>query len=224
MEAIASDIFRASIPLHIIKVARILLARGRLKELYEEKRRDDEFDYVIEMFKIFNDKMIRGTSVEFINDSVERYANKPQTLAKLDQRVLEAVRGIHQARKTTGIVSAGYMDGIIRILRAAGCTDCFDFCEGDTLKSEGNRAVGFELKPYKRKHEVLARLLRERNLDVSTVAYMGDSDDDEGCFQIVGHPIVSFFAPDDLKQKYAQSFRAFVPKNETELMAYLSST
>ena len=223
MEAIAKDILRASIPFHPLKMARILRSRGKLAALYDEKRQDDNFDYVVEMFKIFNKRIIKGTSVSLITDSVERYANRPETQSELDHRILRAIKGCHQAGKTTAILSAGYRYGIERILQAAGFQNNFDLFEGDTLKVRDGRAVEFELKLYKRKPEVLSQLLRERNIDPQTVAYIGDSEDDEGCLEIAGYPVMSFFAPEELKQEYAQKYGAFVPEKEPDLLNYLSA-
>jgi hydroxymethylpyrimidine pyrophosphatase-like HAD family hydrolase len=53
------------------------------------------------------------------------------------------------------------------------------------------------------------------------VAYLGDSEDDEGCFEIVGHPVAAFLAPDELKQRFALKYKAFVPKDEKDLADYL---
>ena len=47
------------------------------------------------------------------------------------------------------------------------------------------------------------------------MAYIGDSEDDEGCFEMVGYPVVALLAPDDFKVKCAQKYRAFVPNSET---------
>jgi phosphoglycolate phosphatase-like HAD superfamily hydrolase len=109
------------------------------------------------------------------------------------------------------------------VLTVAGYYRYFDFCKADFLQEKNGRAVGFSLDIYKRKHEVLAELLNERRLDPSRVVYIGDSEDDEGCFQIVGYPVVAFLAPDLLKEKYASEYYAFIPRDEDDLVAYLRS-
>jgi hypothetical protein len=38
----------------------------------------------------------------------------------------------------------------------------------------------------------------------------------------VGYPVVAFLAPDELKQRFALKYRAFVPKYEKDLANYLS--
>jgi hydroxymethylpyrimidine pyrophosphatase-like HAD family hydrolase len=77
------------------------------------------------------------------------------------------------------------------------------------------------LNIYKKKPPLLLKLLRDRNIAASKVAYLGDSEDDEGCFEIVKYPVVAFLAPDELKQKFARKYKAFVPKDEKDLTDYL---
>ena len=79
----------------------------------------------------------------------------------------------------------------------------------------------FELSIYKNKPGLLLELLEERGIMSSAVAYIGDSTDDEGCFEIVGHPIVSFMAPDKQKQYFQKKYNAFVPSNKNDLFNYL---
>jgi hypothetical protein len=52
---------------------------------------------------------------------------------------------------------------------------------------------------------------------------MGDALEDVGCFEVIGHPIVSFLTPEVLKQKFAQEYRAFIPKDESDLARYLKN-
>lgn len=221
LESIAVDLFKASIPCHPFRMARILKARRELGVSYGEGRRDAEFDFVTEMFRIYNERIINGLPVSFIHRSVERYATRQQTQDKLDCRVLRPIKECHQAGKTTGIFSAGYKYGIQRILAAAGYHHCFAFYEADLLQEEGGRAIGFGLNIYKNKPQLLLKLLGDRNIDERRAVYLGDSQDDEGCFEIVGHPVVAFLAPEDLKQRYAQKFKAFVPTGENDLADYL---
>lgn len=221
LERIAVDLFKASIPFHPFKMARILNVRMKLETLYREGRREAEFDFVREMFRIYNEKIINGLPVSFIRRSVDKYANEQQTQAKLDHRVLRPVKEWHQAGKTAGVFSAGYKYGIERILAVAGYNECFDFYEADHLNEGGAKAIEFGLNIYKNKPRLLLKLLRDRNMDASRVAYLGDSEDDEGCFEIVRYPVVAFLAAEELKERYAQKYEAFVPKDEKDLANYL---
>lgn len=221
---IAVDLFWRSIPCHINRVARLLKTRKELEVLYRQKRQEAEFDYVVELYKIFNDRVIKSLPVSFIHRSVEKYAGKPQTLQKLDFRVLRPVTAHHRAGITTGILSAGYVYGIQAILKSAGYSDSFDFLEANGLKESGGRAIGLELNIYKNKGQVLLRLLRDRNIDAKRVVYIGDSPDDAGCFELAGYPIVAFLASEALKEEFARKYHAFIPASEADLARYLQST
>ncbi len=223
LEGVAVDVFKASIPFHPFRMARILKARRELETLYREGRRDNEneFDFVREMFRIYNERIINGVPVSIIRRSIEQHANKQQTQAKLDHRILRPIKQCHQAGKTTGIFSAGYKYGIERILTVAGYYRYFDFCEADQLRENNGRAIEFALDIYKRKPTLLLGLLRDRNMEASRVAYLGDSEDDEGCFEIVGYPVLAFLAPAELKESCARKYKAFVPANEKDLVNYL---
>lgn len=223
LENTARDVFRASFPFHPFKMMRILRARRELERLYLRAQRGNEFDFIREMFKVYNERIIGGTPVTTILRSIEHYAFKPQTLAKLDRRVLQPVRERHQAGKTAGIFSAGYGHGIERILAAAGYDKDFDFIEADVLKQNSGRAIGFGLDIYKKKAPLLEKLLRDRNIDAGKVAYLGDNEDETGCFEMVKYPIVAFIATDELKQKFARAYKAFVPQDEKDLANYLKS-
>jgi phosphoglycolate phosphatase-like HAD superfamily hydrolase len=160
--------------------------------------------------------------VPVILRSIEKYARKRQTQAKLEYRVLRPIRECHQAGKTTGIFSAGYGYGIEKILAAAGYAECFDFIEADKLKANRGEAIGFGLNIYKKKPQFLLKLLKDKDMDAGKVAYLGDSEDDEGCFEIVKYPVMAFLAPDELKQRFALKYKAFVPRDEKDLTNFLS--
>jgi phosphoglycolate phosphatase-like HAD superfamily hydrolase len=222
LENTARDVFKASFPFHPLRMARIFRARRELEELYKKGRSNAEADFIRALFRVYNERIIEGVPVPVILRSIEKYARKRQTQAKLEYRVLRPIRECHQAGKTTGIFSAGYGYGIEKILAAAGYAECFDFIEADKLKANRGEAIGFGLNIYKKKPQFLLKLLKDRNIDASRVAYLGDNEDEEGCFEIVGYPVVAFLAPDELKQRFALKYRAFVPKDEKDLADYLS--
>ena len=56
------------------------------------------------------------------------------------------------------------------------------------------------------------------------MAYIGDSEDDEGCFEMVGYPVVAFFAPGEFKDKCSRKYGAFVPDSESSLRNHLLCT
>jgi phosphoglycolate phosphatase-like HAD superfamily hydrolase len=221
LRSIARGIFRASVPFHPMRIVTILRAQRELESLYAEGRREGDFDYIREMFRVFNGRIVAGVPVALIRRLVDRYAAEPGTQGEIDLRVLRPIRGAHQAGKVTGIFSAGYRYGIERILKAAGFHQDFDFYEADDLEEKNGRAIGFVLNIYRNKPRLLADLLRRSGLDVDRVAYLGDSEDDEGCFEMVKHPIVPFLASEEVKERYARKHRAFVPESERELADFI---
>jgi phosphoserine phosphatase len=219
-EYIATALFGASVPFHPLRMARILRTRRRLSNL-EQDHASDHASFVRELFQVYNEGIIKGTPVSLLQVFVDQHARSARTQTKLDYRVLNPIRACHEAGRITGILSAGYKYGIERILAVAGLGRHFDFCVADRLAQKDGKAIGFKLELYTRKQEFLLDLLRERGLDPRAVAYIGDSEDDEGCFQAVGCPVVSFLAPERLKARFAREYNAFVPSSERDLSRFL---
>ena len=154
---------------------------------------------------------------------VEKYANRRDVQDKVVYKVLRPIVERHRVGIATGILSAGYSYGIQMILKSAGYGDCFDFYEANILTESDDKAIGFTLNIYKNKAELLLNILKDRDLDPKKTAYMGDALEDVCCFEVIGHPIVSFLTPEVLKQKFAQEYRAFIPKDESDLARSLQS-
>ncbi len=223
LENVAVDVFKASIPFHPLRMARIFKARIELESLYRKWQQNSGVNSVPELFKIYNMKIVNGTPVSIIRRSVDDYATRQHVQTALDHRILRSIRECHTSGKPTGILSAGYKYGIERILTVAGYYKFFDFYEADILEEADGKAIKFRLDIYNRKANQLLKLLRDRGIDANSVAYLGDSEDDEGCFEIVGHPVLALLAPDELKEIYAKKYRAFVPKDEADLVNYLQN-
>ena len=221
LERVGVDAFRASIPFRPLRALRILKARGQLQAIRRQGRPDTDFDFIKDMFGVFNQMVVSGLPTSVVLASFDRYAKSGETQSKLDLRLLRLIKESHEAGKTTGILSAGYRYGIERVLTVAGYRHCFDFCEADGFRTERGRVIEFGLNIYGNKPKLLNRLLAERHLEAAQVAYIGDSEDDEGCFEIVGYPVVAFFAPDEFKDRCAQKYKAFVPGSESSLRDYL---
>jgi phosphoglycolate phosphatase-like HAD superfamily hydrolase len=222
-ETIAKDLFKASIPFHLIRAARLINVRAELETLYWRGRQDAEFDFAGEMFKVYNPQVVNGLPISFIHRSVSRYAARRETQRRLDHRILRPIRSLHQGGKTTGILSSGYAYGIDRILTVAGFRRYFDFRIANSFKQESGRATEFSLEIYRNKHHLLLQALRHRNLDEKRTVYIGNSEDDEGCFIIARYPIVAFSTTEEQKQRCALRYRAFVPEDERDLANYLRS-
>jgi phosphoglycolate phosphatase-like HAD superfamily hydrolase len=161
--------------------------------------------------------------MSLIRRLVKKYANRQDVQDKVVYKVLRPLAERHRAGTTTGILSAGYSYGIQMILKSAGYRDYFDFYEANLLTETDDKAIGFTLNIYKNKAEILLRLLKDMDLDPKRIAYLGDSLDDADCFEVIGHPIVSFLTPEGLKQRFAQKYRAFIPRDESDLARYLQN-
>lgn len=220
LKHIAVDVARSLIPFHPLKLAKLLSAERELTKLYREGRQDEEFDFVSAMYQVYNQKIIDGTPMSVVRKSVERYAKKPEVQEKLDFRILRLLRKYHDENRICGVLSAGYVYGIDRILAISGYRDSFDFLFADTMVENGGKASRLLLKIYKHKTLLLKKLLEEKKIDAAKTAYIGDTEDDEGCFKLVKYPVVSFFAPDDFKVRCAQKYCAFIPNGEKELQAF----
>ena len=109
------------------------------------------------------------------------------------------------------------------ILKSAEYGDCFDFYKANLLTETKDKAIGFTLSIYKNKADLLLNILKDRDLDPKKTAYMGDALEDVGCFELIGYPIVSFLTTEVLKQKFAQEYKAFIPKDESDLARYLKN-
>jgi phosphoglycolate phosphatase-like HAD superfamily hydrolase len=224
LENVAIDVFKASIPFHPLRMARIFKARIELESLYRKWQQNSEVNSVPELFKIYNKKIVNGTPVSIIRSSIDEYATQQYVQSALDHRILRSIKECHTSGKPTGILSAGYKYGIERILTVAGYHKFFDFYEADSLEEADGKAIKFRLDIYNKKANQLLKLLRERSIEATKVAYLGDSEDDEGCFEIVGYPVLALLAPEELKDIYAEKYKAFVPEDETDLVNYLKHT
>ncbi|MDM7998907.1 MAG: HAD family hydrolase [Dehalococcoidia bacterium] len=221
LEGVGLDAFRSCIPFHPMRALRILRARGRLQAIRRQGRPETDFRFIKDMFDVFNSMVISGVPTAVVLASFDRYARSIETQSRLDLRLLRVIKECHDAGKTTGILSAGYRYGIEKVLCVAGYWQYFDFCEADEFTSEGGKVVEFRLNIYRNKPAVLQRLLAERSIESAEAAYIGDSEDDEGCLEMVGHPVVAFFAPDEFKEECSRKYGAFVPDSEVSLRDYL---
>jgi len=221
LASIANGIFKNSFPLHPLRMRRLLRAKEAISTLPREKPDDPGYNYSRAIIRIYNEEIINGAPVSAINRAMDKYACMQQTLDKLDHRVLQPVRECYRAGKVTGILSAGLKYGIERILNAGGYSECFSFTEADEIRQKNGKAIEYPLSIYQRKPGLLLNLLKERALKANQVAYLGDSEDDEGCFEIVKYPIVSFFTPEEQKEEFASKYKAFVPEDEKDLSRYL---
>jgi phosphoserine phosphatase len=223
VRAIIVELAKSYIPSHPFKFARLIKTKNDLETLRRKRNQGRENGRLVELLQSYSEKIIKGVPMSSVRRLVEKYSNRRDVQAKVVLKALRPVAERHRSGITTGILSAGYSYGIQMILKSAGYADCFDFYKANLLTETNDRAIGFTLSIYKNKAELLLNILKDRNLDPQKTAYMGDAMEDVGCFEVIGHPIVSFLTPELLKQKFAQQYKAFVPEDEADLARYLKN-
>jgi phosphoglycolate phosphatase-like HAD superfamily hydrolase len=125
-------------------------------------------------------------------------------------------------QKKTGIFSAACKYPIEKVIGVAGYDKDFDFIEADQIYSEDGKAMGFGLSIYGHKHELIDEIFQRRNINPEEVAYIADTEDEAGCFEKVKYPVVSLLVSDELKNKFAREYKAFVPESIEDLDNYLN--
>ena len=223
VRAIIVDLAKGYIPSHPFKFARLIKTKNDLETLRRKRNQGRENVRLVELLQSYSEKIIKGVPMSSIRRLVEKYSLRRDVQAKVVLKALRPVAERHRSGITTGILSAGYNYGIQMILKWAGYGDCFDFYKANILSETEDKAVRFTMSVYKNKAELLINILKDKNLDPKKTAYLGDAMEDVGCFEAVGYPIVSFLTPEELKQKFAHDYRAFVPKDESDLAGYLKN-
>jgi phosphoserine phosphatase len=219
--SVGNGLFKASMPFRLRKAARIIKGKRELNALHLEAKTLSVHEYVDRVFRIYNSRIVRDFPLKLVHRLIDEYAAMQETQEQLDHSVLRPVAECRRDGKTTGILSAGCRYGIEAILNIAGYSTSFDFYTADEIEHDNGRMVGFGLSIYGNKRTFLLGLLQERNIAPETVAYMGDTDDDAACFDIVGYPVVPFLAPEEAKERFARDYKAFVPEDEADLLHYL---
>ena len=223
VKAIIVDLAKSYIPSHPFKFARLIKTKNELEMLNRKRKQGLGNDHIVEELQTYSEKLIKGVPMSLVRRLVEKYSNRRDVQNKVVFKVLRPIAERHRAGITTGILSAGYSYGIQMILKSAGYGDCFDFYEANILTETEDKAIGFTLSIYKNKAELLLKILKDRDLDPKKTAYLGDALEDVGCFEAIGHPIVSFLTPEVLKHQFAQKYGAFIPKDESDLARYLKN-
>jgi phosphoserine phosphatase len=223
VRAIIVDLAKSYIPSHPFKFACLIKTKNDLETLRRKRNQGRENVRLVEMLQSYSEKIIKGVPMSSIRRLVEKYSLRRDVQAKVILKALRPVAERHRSGITTGILSAGYNYGIQMILKSAGYGDCFDFYKANILTETEDKAVGFTLSIYKNKAELLVKILKDMDLDPQKTVYMGDAQEDVGCFEAVGYPIVSFLTPEVLKQKFAHEYGAFIPKDESDLAEYLKN-
>jgi len=206
------------------RVFHLLKVKQKLESIYKGKKSDEESDSVKEMYRMFNEDVIKGLPVKYIQRFIDEYAGIYNTQRMLDRHIFHPLTIKRNSLDKVGILSTGYDYGITKITSASLYLRTglyFDFIIGNPLEHNNGTAIGFSLANYKRKHETLEKFFREGKLEQGACSYIGDSIEDEGCLSLVHYPIISFFATTEFKQYASSKLNAFVPENEHDLLNYL---
>jgi phosphoglycolate phosphatase-like HAD superfamily hydrolase len=191
VKAIIVDLAKSYIPSHPFKFARLIKTKNELEMLNRKRKQGLGNDHIVEELQTYSEKLIKGVPMSLVRRLVEKYSNRRDVQNKVVFKVLRPIAERHRAGITTGILSAGYSYGIQMILKSAGYGDCFDFYEANILTETEDRAIGFTLSIYKNKADLLLKLMKDLDMDSQKTAYMGDSLDDAGCFEVIGHQVLA---------------------------------
>ena len=214
---IGSEILKHSIPFHPLRFIDLLRVMRRFEKLYKPNE-DWEAVTMEREYKAFSNKVVAGISVAGLRKIVDKYAEEAGK--RLDGRILEAMSEIRGEVKTTGILSIGYGYGIKSILQKAGYADVFDFIQANEFEEEAGFIKQYRFSADKKRW--LEQLIAEYQVSPDQVAYIGDSKRDDPCFEIVGHPLVAFLAPQQFKEHCAEKFGPrCIPEDVEGLLSYL---
>jgi len=175
-------------------------------------------DYIARVIGLVNRRVIRGLPRAELEDFTRRYARRVRR--KLDRRLLEPLRDFRAAAGVPlGVISSGCRIGVEAVLAEAGWP--FDFIVANEFRTAGEVCEAFEFSLTDNKAAVLGEVLARRGVDPRHVMYVGDSEQDEECFRLVGMPVVSFFARRRMKERFARQYGAFVPADRADFERHL---
>jgi len=210
---------------HTAEIRRLLSARNTLKKAKREFERG-EVSYK-ELVRAFNDFVIGGMHVSYVDNPVESYCQESAGL--VDHNLLQPVQKAHDRGKKTAFLSSSYDKSIKRILELAEYADAFDVIVANSLVTDGDTIVGFTTNIYGKKAEVVQERFFRRNvlgegLNERNTLYIGDSQDDEPVAEILapGNFIVSLMATDEYREHMARKYKAQTPENREDVERLLA--
>lgn len=177
-----------------------------------------------DIYKIFNENILIGRSLEFVEAVIEKYAMKNKN--KIDKRLAEPIRVFHNLGKETFIISGSYERCIKRILELSDYLNAFNDIIGTKIQEYCGIITKIDESLRKRKGEKFKEnFLINRKFKENEIIYIGDSEFDLEIGEILqrGNFIVSFLATNDFKELASSHYRAFVPESEEDLIKYLKA-
>lgn len=175
-------------------------------------------DYIGRVVDLVNPRVIHGLPAAELEAHTRKYARR--VAHKLDRRVLDPLRKFRQETAVpVGVISSGCRIGVEAALKEAHYP--LDFIMANEFTMDGQRCEAFDFAFSDNKAEVLAELLKQRDVDPRDVMYIGDSEQDEECFHLVGMPVASLLARESMKERFWKRHEAFVPRDEADFERYL---
>jgi len=188
-----------------------LLKRCLRLEATDSQARAELVSAIVE---ILNRHIIQGIPARLLDAYLDEYALRAAT--RLDQRLLGPLTRLHRDFGLTVVVlSSGCQSGIERTLTKVGFP--FESVIANSFEREGDCLTRFKITVYGNKGAILKDLLQEKRVDLGEAAFIGDDWEDRDCFEMVGLPVVSFFASQENKALLAKTCHAFVPKTEVDV-------
>ena len=204
--------------------ANLVSAAFRLNKLTADyKRGEIGYDKI---YEFFNERVLVHISPEVVKRYVTAYAAKPETQAKVDDRLLRPIQELCDNSARCDIVSTGYDDGIRSIL-GKHTNWTFDFGSTANCLEKSGKGSKFGLSIYtaEDKRRVFESCVKSSRAALPEILFIGDSDTDEACMDhaaMMGSRVVApFFATDAFKQHVAREYNAFVPESERDFSTFL---
>ncbi len=158
------------------------------------------------LYDLYNSKILEGADARKISELTSRYAQTPKIKNAIDEVLLNTIKR-HSGRFKIGILSCGYRTGIQEILKEAGYGDIFSFIEANRLEEDKGMVARFNYSEvFHNKKEKLLQLMKNEGIDKNRTVYIGDTADDDGCFEIVGYPVLSSLAPGDYRKEFREKY------------------
>jgi len=212
--------WRAALRGRVGKVGRLIGRGVRCYLAYRAARKDPQrtLEHIARIVGLLNPVVFAGLGREELDAYARAYTRKIQPL--LDRRLLDPLARIAATTEIpVGVISAGCRRGIEVALAEAGLRP--DFVIANEFRFDGEVTAGFDFSVGENKRELLADLLSRRGIDPADVMYVGDSPQDEPCFDLVGLPVVSFFADPADRARLARKHGAFAPTDQAAFEAHV---
>lgn len=178
-----------------------------------------------EVYKAFNQHIIRGTPINVILNAFNQFAN--DNYSSVDSRMLDPLMEFRGQRRILSTSQSYVIHRTLMEDRYSEIFERFDITANKfsmlTVKDFKNVA-GFTLDIYGKKAKVFKEsFLNDEGWKSDETIYSGDTEDDLPVADLLpkGHFVAPFLASDDFKQLAAKTYGAFVPESEQDWANYL---